>query len=235
VDDFDKHEIVQNYYRNYYSKVHNSGIEGIFARMFHYDLNSGINFINKDVLEIGAGNLIHSTYCQGFSSYTANDLNFEIFLKDETFNRQKSKVDLLQCDVEQILDHETRKYDIILATCVLHHLDNPHIALMNLKKMIKKSIQSDDNSILRFLLPCDPGLVVSIYRRIFSRRKAEKLGVSNFDLVNVLEHKNHVYGLVKLIYFIFSQHEIKIKYYPWRIKVPLFLCSHIVIQIHDKN
>lgn len=205
-----KHEIVKDFYSNYYSKIFNStpktklSFVSLSYRLTHYLLEkrvprkSGIH-----ILEIGAGSGEHLRFVKDdFLSYTMVDII------DPDFKIADQRLRYLKSDVDK-LNFPEQSFDRIIITCVLHHLEDPYSVISQLKKWLKV----DGN--LSIFLPCDPGLAVRVNRYLFVSRKSRKYGFAKYDLFNALEHKNHVWGLEVILKEIFDGYDLNKKYYPF--------------------
>jgi len=83
------------------------------------------------------------------------------------------------------------------------HLDNPISALHEWLRVLKPGGHLDT------MIPNDHSSTLSLYRVLFSRRKAKRLSFKYFDLVNALEHKNYyerLYHLISTDFFDFEFH-----------------------------
>jgi ubiquinone/menaquinone biosynthesis C-methylase UbiE len=98
-------------------------------------------------------------------------------------------------------------FDRVIFMCVLHHLYHPEKALTEAKRVVRPG------GLVSIYLPCDPGLVYRIFRRIFTSKKAKSLGI-DYELTNVREHINHYYQLNKLIEYVFSKDDVQKSSFP---------------------
>jgi SAM-dependent methyltransferase len=162
-----------------------------------------------DILEIGAGKGEHLPYVSGdFRSYTCLDLFNE---PEEWVGSENPRVEWLVADIAKY-NFNGKKFDRIIIMCVLHHIENLFDALVNINEILKPG------GYITLFLPSDPGILNRINRRFFVTPKSKKLGFSQYDLVNALEHHNHYWGIKTLITNIFVQSEIRTSYYPLNLK-----------------
>lgn len=208
-------DLTDDFYKNYYDSVFSVGstLSNLSYRATHKALERGFRGQHfGNVLEIGAGKGEHFEFVKHtFDSYTMLDkvpnANFVDF-KD-------SRVSWKTADIEDLASmkelHGT--FDRIVMTCVLHHLDNPFGTLQLIRSLLKTG------GVFSLFFPSDPGLLNRIIRRLFVTPKATKLGFSDYQLFNALEHKNHFWGLKIFLGRSFLNDKISVKYYP--LNIPL--------------
>jgi SAM-dependent methyltransferase len=169
-------------------------------------LNSSLS--NLCILEVGAGQGEHIEYVKNeFSEYVCLDL----FEKPKNWTHQYDQRLLwMKGDISK-LDFDGKKFDRIIVMCVFHHLKDPFPALKNIESLL------NDDGVLTFFLPSDPGVLNRMNRKIFVSPKAKKLGFSDYALVNAIEHRNHYWGLKLLVDCIFMNYKIDKRYYPLNI------------------
>lgn len=179
--------MLENYYSNHYEEVCNSGLVGIASRLVHWSLenfpySSRSRFHNvQEILEIGAGHGQHLPFVKEvYKSYLQSDLRPEN-LKDQRSIYPNSKVDENSVDAEN-LPYETGKFDRVIVTCVLMHLDNPEKALLEWKRVCKSG------GCITIYLPCETGLVLRVSQMLTTRRKQTKLGYKA-DYLHFQEHR----------------------------------------------
>ena len=101
-------------------------------------------------------------------------------------------------------------FDFVIATCLLMHVTYP-------EKIISECIRvSRAGGILVFYLPCEPGILLSFFRKFVMFPKAKKLGFKGYDLFIAREHRNNYYSLIKLIQYTPGFSSLKINKYPFR-------------------
>jgi SAM-dependent methyltransferase len=171
-------------------------------------------------LEIGAGNGEHFPFVQhDFNNYTMIDLSIENLAKF----RSKSGVSLIEGDFSSH-DFGTEKFDRVIMTCVLHHLCNPYEALNKVRLVLKSY------GIFPLFLPCDPGFLNRLNRKLILFPISKSMGILDYPLINAIEHKNHIWSLHTMLTEIFADFEISHRYYPFRFKSFNFN-TFIILQI----
>jgi ubiquinone/menaquinone biosynthesis C-methylase UbiE len=106
------------------------------------------------------------------------------------------------------------------------HLDNPFEALKELRRVAKNGGE------IVIAYPTDPGLMNRTIKSLITKRQAKKIGLKEYDLINSLEHRNHVSGLLKMQNHIFRNDLIKNHYLPFQIpswNANLLVISHIKV------
>lgn len=201
-------ELVDDFYRNYYQDVFCSG--GVVGKSYdhtHKMLERKFRTNrNLAILEFGAGTGEHLSFVKpDFESYTMLDLRPA---PEGPEWQGDDRVTWLQQDIG-FLPNEGVKYDRILCTCVMHHLDNPAAALASIRGSLKPG------GTFSLFLPSDPGVLVRINRRLFVERRARKLGFEAYGIVNAYEHRNHYWSLKTLIESTFCDFEIRKVYFPF--------------------
>lgn len=100
-------------------------------------------------------------------------------------------------------------FDRVIATCLFHHLENPELGLAEIRRVAKVG------GLITLLVPHDPGFMYNRLRRFTSARKAKKKRILDlYELVYTFEHRNHYFGLLSIIKYIFKEDEIIQAKYP---------------------
>jgi phosphatidylethanolamine/phosphatidyl-N-methylethanolamine N-methyltransferase len=97
--------------------------------------------------------------------------------------------------------------DRIISTCLLHHVTNPLAALSQWRSAVRPG------GVITIFLPCDPGLLWRLGRRVGPRRKAVKHGI-DYDFLMALSHRNHVGSLVAVIDRVFANDTVRRSGFP---------------------
>ena len=83
-------------------------------------------------------------------------------------------------------------FDRTIATHVLEHIPNPHLAIKEWTRITKAG------GVLSILIPTDPGLLWRLSRRLGPRRNAIKQGIA-YDYIMAREHVNSCTNLLALL------------------------------------
>jgi ubiquinone/menaquinone biosynthesis C-methylase UbiE len=200
---------IDEYYRDHYEKVVNTGIVGKFASRYHNLMER--DFKNKSfgkILEVGAGKGQHIEYvrCE-YDSYTQTDIR-EIPQDAGHFTR---KVVSVQADAQNLLNFDDGQFNRTIATCLLAHLSDPEAALSEWRRVTEKN-----GGVLTLYVPCEPSLLLRIAQRLSTRRKTRKLGI-NYESMHYREHRNHYFFLRAIILDVFTNDKVKVIAFPGRL------------------
>jgi len=209
-------ELVDDYYKNYYRRVHSSGTLGSAHRKMHSILESGRGNTKFPVtLEIGAGNLEHYPFVlHERDEFIATDIR-ECGLSPclpESWGAEQGSFVFIQADAMK-LPFPDNYADRIVAGCVLMHLPDPSLAVKEWQRVCKPS------GVIDLLVPCDPGLLTRIFRRVISEHAARKMGIpiETYRTVNAIEHINHFNrALVLTKISIEPGRKFQVRYYPFK-------------------
>ena len=189
-------EIVDEYYRCFYERVHGGGGPGLIESLMHKSLERKSRVPHR-MLEIGVGNFEHLPYLKSEPSlYVAIDLRSpsDEMLRINRFEKAKAE-DVkglttgryfVQVSIEEFCSLDVGLFDRIVASCVLLHLDEPDVVMTLLLRILE-----EESSEMRLLLPTEPSWIINLWRMLVSRRRAQALGFNHFDLVNAADHKNY--------------------------------------------
>ncbi len=186
----------------------------------------------KKVLELGSGDLVHlSQFRKRYGIYEVTDLRFdeqrikelrEKIITDHSTDNSNISFSRLDAQNGDIAENSQ---DLIIATCLLIHLNSPQIALRKWKKALRK------NGEIVIYIPCDPGLFIRLARFLFTKPKQKRAGISNPSLLYALEHVTSFEVLKQLLNYEFEEFQVEVKYWPFRLirswNLNLFAVFHI--------
>ena len=204
---FDK----QKYYDQDYQVIMNNGLIGMVSRFIHKHIDwAWRNREIGSVLEVGAGNGQH---------FNLGELNCQEYLEVDirklnriTTNKSEIVPKRLVCDATHLKVLPDSSYDLVIATCLIAHLDFPEVALRNWRRVLKKP-----GGELCIYVPCDPGLVLRFLRFFTTKRKFVKMGY-NHAYQHWTEHRNHFPMLDTLIKEVFAQDRVSRSFIPFYLK-----------------
>ena len=226
----DIQSLVDDYYQNYYQKIH-SNMESNKRFSFHFQLESAYSgFENFSVvLELGAGNLIHPKFVKHkYGVYLLTDLR--TIENDWIPETQPGRIPLHPGIYKSIADATKLEYSNnsisrVITGCLLLHLDDPLFALEEWLRVLKSG------GIIDTVIPNDQSLPVRLYRSLYSRRKSNKLGFRDFDLVNAFEHHSYYERIFRLVNAAFPAHQIEFRHYPPVIGKIRFLRAYSILRL----
>ena len=209
----DIQSLVDNYYEHYYRRIQ-SNLESNKKYSFHFKLESSYSILDNFpiVLELGAGSLDHCKFVKhAFEIYLSTDIRtikndslveIEPGLIPNQSGSYKSKADARE------LAYSTNSINRIVTGCLLLHLDNPLIALVEWLRVLKPG------GVIDTVIPNDQSLLVKFYRSLYSRRKSKRLGFVDFDLVNAFEHCSYYERVFLLVKATFPVQQFEFVHYP---------------------
>ncbi|MDP5238445.1 class I SAM-dependent methyltransferase [Uliginosibacterium sp. 31-16] len=152
------------------------------------------------VLEIGAGTGEHLSFVRhGFDEYVLTDLDAKTLdvAKNKSDNKFSNK---LKFEVQSgaTLSYSDDRFDRLIATHVLEHIYQPHLALKEWQRVIK------NGGVLSILIPTDPGVAWRLGRHLGPRKNAIAQGIA-YDYVMAREHVNSCNNLIALLRHYFPE------------------------------
>jgi ubiquinone/menaquinone biosynthesis C-methylase UbiE len=207
-----------DYYKEFFDRTANKGLNGFLFDFTHKKLeliprlsNGRKRKISSKVLEVGSGSGQHLKFVEkSYSKYTMTDINFLLMLKNSKESKL-AKIEYKLADVQN-MPFKPGSFDRVIATCLLHHLNDPEKALSEIRRVTKR------DGLVSIYLSCDPGILNRFLRRLLIIPKARKLGFNEYEIFIAREHRNHFQSLERMIKHVFKDQNIKQRYYPFRIK-----------------
>lgn len=213
------HERMAEYSDTVRGRIHASGCFGAANSRMHRALERGLDRSSfAEVLEVGAGDLDHLPHVRhACSRYVAIDLRPPSSGIDPEALRPRNvgRLEVVQMD-GQALGFDDAAFDRVVATCVLMHMEQPVLALNEWIRVTRPGGRID------LLVPCDPGLVLRLFRWFVNERAAQRFGVSRreYRLLNALDHVSSFARLHELARFVVEDdHDLSLRsrYLPFRI------------------
>jgi ubiquinone/menaquinone biosynthesis C-methylase UbiE len=201
---------VQYFYENFYSRTVGQQASGIRSVLWKYPhriveqrmISNG----EKDILEIGAGNGEHIPFVKPhYNSYHAVDIR----PSKELQSLANDKVVVAKADVENLEFFRDDSFDRVIAMCLLAHLRDPEKALSEVERVVKPG------GLVQIYLPCEPGLLLRLFRKLVTSPAVSRMGYQGFDLFMAREHRNSITNLLALIEYRFSKSQIEKKRRPF--------------------
>lgn len=181
---------VENKTKEYYSKSrerhYNHPVVKAFAKPKYEWIKNKLDIRSKKVLEVGGGNGY-------FSSHFMNDCELSVVDISENqlaFNPAKNKI----VGDAYALDFSDNSFDIVFASNLLHHLENPTLAIKEMKRVAKDYVVISEPNVLNPIILL--GSLIFKHERgaIYSTRKFLTKLISENDL-RIIEH-TYLGGLV---------------------------------------
>lgn len=146
------------------------------------------------VLEIGAGTGEHLGFVRhSFDQYVLSDLDAKTLeVAKRKLNDKFGSRLLYETQSGEGLSYADNSFDRLIATHVLEHIYQPHLALKEWVRVIK------DGGVLSILIPTDPGVAWRIGRHLGPRKNAISQGIA-YDYIMAREHVNSCNNLIALL------------------------------------
>ncbi len=146
------------------------------------------------VLEIGAGTGEHLGFVRHtFEQYVLSDLDAKTLeVAKRKLNDKFGSRLLYETQSGAGLSYADNSFDRLIATHVLEHIYQPHLALKEWIRVIK------DGGVLSILIPTDPGVAWRIGRHLGPRKNAISQGIA-YDYIMAREHVNSCNNLIALL------------------------------------
>lgn len=180
----------------YDNSNYSSPLQSIVMRKSHKLVEKAYNskFHFSKVIEIGAGKGEHLPFVRHtFDEYILNDLDSKTLkiAKNKLHKVYAGKVSH-QTQIDNALEYPDSTFDRLIATHVLEHIYEPHLALKDWYRVLKHG------GVLSILMPTDPGLLWRLGRHLGPRKNAMAQGIA-YDYVMAREHVNSCNNLVAIL------------------------------------
>lgn len=146
------------------------------------------------VLEVGAGTGEHLQFVRHtFDEYIITDLNPKTLevARSKLSGKYDGKV-AIEAQIDTNIAYADNSFDRLVATHVLEHIYQPHLALKEWYRVIK------NGGVLSILIPTDPGLAWRLGRHFGPRRNHLAQGIA-YDYVMAREHVNSCNNLISIL------------------------------------
>lgn len=224
-------KIVTDYYAKHYREVHSKGVLGFANRFMHKKLEPEIKALNRDILELGCGNFEHFNFVKSkHRKYIATDIrNPPKYLK-KAFEAANEGNKFLVADARN-LQFKNNEFDLVISGCLIVHIADILSVIQEWQRVCKSKGE------IRFVVPCDPGVILRIFRRIISVPTAKSMNVDKktYQIVNAIEHVSSFSRTKTLVKSaVLPDNELKIQYYPFRFLKSWNLNAFAIFTIHVK-
>lgn len=182
---------------NYSSPLQSSVMRAshkLVERPFDYKVHFG------RVIEVGAGTGEHLSFVRhSFDEYTLTDLDPKTLevAKRKLADIPNGKV-TFEVQTGSELAYPDNTFDRLVATHVLEHIYQPHLALKEWRRVLKHG------GTLSILIPTDPGMAWRLGRHFGPRKNAIAQGIA-YDYVMAREHVNPCNNLIAILRHYFPE------------------------------
>ena len=204
--DFDSkewHKInLDEYYQKHYLQIINQGPVGFISKIVHWSMEhlpysvTRLRMNPQVILELGAGHGQHLQFVKkSYSEYLMTDLrpeNIPVQLARGGIKIYNESVDAHK------LPFPDDRFDRVIATCLLIHLQDPQKALEEWKRVLK------NDGTLTIYIPCETGLLLRIAQQLSTRRSQRKLGI-DAEYLHRIEHPYSYLYLKSMIQHVFNE------------------------------
>ena len=208
--DLERQEVLRNWYTNHYSCLSASANGSPAEQYLHRAMersHGSESFFNR-VLEVGANNGEHMRYVRHqFREYWLTDISVP---QIPAHLRADRRISVAACDAARLpfRDHE---FDRVIATCLLHHVDNPLQVFQELRRVTRPG------GIVTIMIPTDPSFSYRAGVWLTSRRAAKRAGLeTEMELVKALDHRNHYRSIATQGMCALAEEDVSIEYLPFR-------------------
>lgn len=204
-----KEAFLSKWYKEHYYSCSYEGVSGLFQEVSHKSIESNVQGNFGKVLELGAGNGEHQKFIKHqYSEYWLSDLSFQGKSLNEILG--VNTTDLIRQKVinAESIDAPDHYFDRVLHMCLLHHLEKPESALLEMRRVLKSG------ALLSLYIPRDPSFFfrfLKYLRGLNSNTDYKKLK----RLVDARDHCGNYYSIETLIEHTFRHDHIEAKDLPF--------------------
>jgi phosphatidylethanolamine/phosphatidyl-N-methylethanolamine N-methyltransferase len=194
----------------YKSLFYSGGLPGIATNFIHRALErlpppKGAFY--PVTLEIGGGEGFHVEWVKpNYDKYILSDVQTRTLETAAQELQRQGRLEFRLLDAHRI-ELSDESVDRVILMCVLHHLDDPEKALNEARRVCRSG------GLISIYLPCDPGLMYGVFRRLLLRKRVNELDL-DYDLVSAREHRNHFPSLRILLEYVFRNDKISSRWFP---------------------
>jgi phosphatidylethanolamine/phosphatidyl-N-methylethanolamine N-methyltransferase len=207
------------FYENFYERASKSGATGMVNRVAHKSLEWKLPLdevgVTDKILEVGAGQGQHSSFVShDYSEYfetdirirDENEFDVQINLRERQSNSKVIK--RLKVDASDLSKFSDGNFDRLIASCLLIHIHDQEKTLSEWKRVVRKG------GLVSIYLPCEPGILLRLARKLTTARFAKKNGYSQKDII-FKDHITYHDRSLHLIKAEFSDSNITIRRFPF--------------------
>lgn len=209
--DLSPKDYLAKWYKEQYTNCTYCNAAGLSQSIMHKSLErkhqTSTHFEN--VLEIGANHGEHLQFVKHtFKQYFLTDI--EEFDKSVLPASELRTGLIFKKEDACQLSFPSQTFDRVLCSCVLHHVRDGEMALMELRRVLKQNGSAD------LFVSSDPGFLFRLGRYLGPVREAKRMNLDGVKrLLDARDHRNHVPGLTRLIRHVFRDDDVKERSYPF--------------------
>jgi len=219
-----RRKLLDEYYATFYnSYLFDRDLQGFGIKYFERGIDQHLQsyrcrrkrtkpLSEAKVLEIGGGDGQHLPFVrfkpESYTMLDIRELAPEILEKNLLISPYVKQVSFVLGDGAN-MPFGDEEFDLVIGTCVLHHVDDVLGVLLEAKRVCKNGGE------VIFILPTDPGLLNSLVKRLISFRKLRSIGHPNPKLIYALDHKNYVHSIISQFSFVFASKIVTKKFRPF--------------------
>lgn len=205
-------DFIRSWYQNEYTRNSYGGGMGFVQKSMHKSIERGYDSRTSfdRVLELGGNVGEHLPYIRHkYSSYLLTDI--ENTIDDELKTAFYLGGVVFQQENVQSLSFPDQDFDRVLNTCLLHHVPDPEVSLLEIRRVLRVGGTAD------IFLSADPGLLFRFARFVGPRLQTRLKGIDDLKtLMDARDHINHAGGLRRLIKHVFRRDSLTERTYPIR-------------------
>ena len=206
----DRDVFMSSWYSQMYESHTYGGLAGIAQDWMHRSLERGYSHSTafSRLLEVGGNVGEHVPFVKhAFDEYLLTDLH-DSLSEEQRAKLAASSISFSTADV-QALPWDPGTFDRVVNTCLLHHVPDPELALMEIRRVLKDGGRAD------IFLSSDPGGLFRLARAVGPARAARRDHLAKVKrLVDARDHRNHVGGLRRLVRHVFRHDRLEERTYP---------------------
>jgi phosphatidylethanolamine/phosphatidyl-N-methylethanolamine N-methyltransferase len=184
---------LEHYYSNFYHLMIGHKSKGLskFLSAYPHKLMESKFKSNRGfkILEVGVGDFEHLPYVvPNYVRYTGVDTR-----QPKNFNEVAAhNLNFLKSDVHK-LPYQNEEFDRVIATCLIIHLTQPEEAIEEWLRVLKPGGK------ITMYVALEPSIILQLFRKIYMRRKALKMGFEGYDLFIARDHITYGLRIINII------------------------------------
>jgi len=206
----------RQFYEGCYSEVFHDGCQGWGSELVDRQVERftiGGDGTSR-ILEIGAGSGEHLKFVRykpRWTEYVALDLTPRISNPETAATAEALPNFRFVAGDAANVPFDDNYFDLVISTCVLAHVAEPEQVFMDLRRVTKSGGR------IVIGMPCDPGFVNQLFKRLLTYRVMKRAGVPDPKLDYARQHRNPIHNLLAFANHVFRDDDLRVRYFPFRI------------------